>query len=262
MGFPVTPFIKVENAEQLEQAFHMLGGEVILKTAAFGYDGKGQFRIRHFDECQAAWKSLNTDVAVAEKCISFSAECSVLGARNPQGEFQGVGPFRNEHRHHILDVTTYPGEFSPCINQQALEIVRQIMQDFQMVGLLCVEFFVVGDEVLINEMAPRPHNSGHLTIEGLCTSQFEQMIRAVCGLPLGSFDMRKPAAMVNLLGDTWEHGRPRWEEVLKFPDIHLHLYGKTDPRAGRKMGHITALDASVSLAKINALQAKDLLRPR
>jgi 5-(carboxyamino)imidazole ribonucleotide synthase len=169
-------------------------------------------------------------------------------------------PFENRHRNHILDLTTAPAVIAPPVAAQAAEIVRDILHELQYVGVLCVEFFLSTDgELLVNELAPRPHNSGHLTFDAAVTSQFEQQVRAICGLPLGSPEIPRPAAMANLLGDLWVDGEPNWAAACRFTDVKLHLYGKTAARPGRKMGHLTATGRTIIEAQDRVLAARDAL---
>jgi 5-(carboxyamino)imidazole ribonucleotide synthase len=169
-------------------------------------------------------------------------------------------PFENRHRNHILDVTTAPAMVHPWITKRAIEIARGILDQLQYIGILCVEYFVTTDgELLVNELAPRPHNSGHLTFDACITSQFEQQVRAICGLPLGSTELLRPAAMANLLGDLWIDGEPNWAAACRLRGVKLHLYGKSDPRPGRKMGHITALGETVADAQERVIAARDAL---
>jgi 5-(carboxyamino)imidazole ribonucleotide synthase len=229
-GFPVTPFEAIRSAADIRSTG-------ILKTAGFGYDGKGQYRITSLDQAQAAWDSLHTDEAVLEQLVDFDCEFSIVAARGVDGDYVQYAPSRNEHTDGILDVSVAPFEAPP----EAGEIARAVLETLDVVGVLCVEFFLTkSGKILINELAPRPHNSGHLTIDACRTSQFEQQLRAVCGLPLGATDMFRPAAMANLLGDIWQKGEPNWAAALAQPGIKLHLYGKLEPRPGRKMGHLTA----------------------
>lgn len=239
-GLPVTPFCKVTNASQVQKQLEEWDSGGVLKTTAWGYDGKGQVKVASATESEQAWAQLEADEAILEKFISFDAEMSAIGARTFDGQFVAMGPFRNDHKNHILDISSCPASFSKDVEAQSHEIVRSIMEKFEIVGLLCVEFFVQDEELMINEMANRPHNSGHLTIEGLACSQFEQHVRAICGLPLGSTEIIAPTAMSNLLGDVWIPNEPNWSAALSMPNVHLHLYGKTGAKPGRKMGHITA----------------------
>lgn len=240
-GLPVTPFREVRSLEDLHTATEELGLPGVLKTADFGYDGKGQVKILAHDQLTDAWQRMNGVTAIYEKFVSFEKELSVVAARSANGEFVAYPVFENTHSHHILDVTLCPALISPKQSETASELARQLLESLEVVGVLTVELFLALDgSLLINELAPRVHNSGHLTIDACITSQFEQQIRAVCGLPLGSSALFQPAAMVNLLGDVWCHGDPSWGQALKDPRVKLHLYGKRHPRPGRKMGHMTA----------------------
>ncbi|MGE4053865.1 MAG: ATP-grasp domain-containing protein, partial [Vicinamibacterales bacterium] len=187
-------------------------------------------------------------------------EFSVSGARGPDGEWAHFAPSEISHRRHILDVSIAPAGVPAVLADEAIEATRAVMEGLDYVGLLCIEFFVSRDgRLLINEIAPRPHNSGHLTFDACRTSQFEQQLRAICGLPLGSTELLQPAAMANLLGDLWSGGEPRWERALADPRVKLHLYGKSSARAGRKMGHVTALAASREEAKTIVVEARSAL---
>jgi 5-(carboxyamino)imidazole ribonucleotide synthase len=247
-GFPVTPFQAIRSAAEIASTG-------ILKTAGFGYDGKGQYRITNLNQAQAAWASLNTNEAVLEQLVDFDCEFSIVAARAEDGTFVHYSPSRNDHVNGILDVSVAPFEAPPEVHREAIEITRAVLESLDVVGVLCVEFFLTkSGKILINELAPRPHNSGHLTIDACRTSQFEQQLRAVCGLPLGATDMFRPAAMANLLGDIWHKGEPNWGAALANPGVKLHLYGKLEPRTGRKMGHLTATssDAEALVRKARA----------
>ena len=241
-GFPLTPFLPVRSLEELNHALARLGRPAVLKTADFGYDGKGQALIGPNDSAEAAWQSIGAVEAVLEAFVDFERELSVVAARGEDGAFAHYGAIDNAHRNHILDVSVAPASVPPSVAAEAVAIARGVLEELGVVGVLCVEFFLTrAGKLLINELAPRPHNSGHLTFDACVTSQFEQQLRAVCGLPLGSPELLRPAAMANLLGDLWETGEPAWAKVCAFPAAKLHLYGKLEPRPGRKMGHITAL---------------------
>jgi 5-(carboxyamino)imidazole ribonucleotide synthase len=242
-GFPVTAFRPVRSAADVPAALSAVGAPAILKTAGFGYDGKGQRRVADEAEAVAAFQALGGQEAILEALVDFQCEVSVVAARALNGAMADWGVIENVHANHILDVSVSPApSLSPAQSAQAVEIAQAVMKSLDVVGVLCVEFFLTkSGKLLINELAPRPHNSGHLTVDASITSQFEQQLRAVCGLPLGSTDPVAAAAMANLLGDLWSGGAPRWERALLMPDVKLHLYGKADPRPGRKMGHLTAL---------------------
>jgi len=248
-GFPVTRFEPVRSAADIRRA--TLGfGPAILKTAGFGYDGKGQYRVKSLAEAEAAWEAMGRQEAVLEAVVDFAAELSVVGVRGENGDCAFFAPSANEHVNGILDVSIAPSPFHAETAREAVAITRGLLEQLNMTGVLCVEFFLTHDgRLLVNELAPRPHNSGHLTIDACVTSQFEQQLRAVCGLPLGSTEMLRPAAMANLLGDVWEKGEPDWVAAIALPDVKLHLYGKTEARRGRKMGHLTATGATARQAE-------------
>jgi 5-(carboxyamino)imidazole ribonucleotide synthase len=262
-GLPLTPYREVRTLADLEQAVVELGCPAVLKTAAFGYDGKGQFSIRSAGQVSGAWDFIGRQEAVLEAFIDFERELSVVAMRGSDGEFAHYGVMENQHRRSILDVSIAPARVSAKIAQEAVEIARTVLEKLDVVGVLCTEFFLTRDgQLLINELAPRPHNSGHLTVDANVTSQFEQQLRAVCGLPLGSTASHRPAVMVNLLGDLWADAEPDWPAACAFPAVKLHLYGKLEPRAGRKMGHMTALGTNVDEALRLATGARDALQVR
>lgn len=259
-GFPVARFRHIHTAEHLEAALAELGCPAILKTAGFGYDGKGQVKIEAPGGAPAAWARVQPAEAVLEECVDFACELSVVAARGHGGAFAHYGAVENRHARHILDVTTAPAEVPPAVAGEAVAITRGVLDALQVVGVLCVEFFFTrSGKLLINELAPRPHNSGHFTFDACVTSQFEQQLRAVCGLPLGSTEQLRPAAMANLLGDLWRNGEPDWAAAAAMPNVKLHLYGKLEPRPGRKMGHLTAMAGSASAARDTALAARAAL---
>ena len=244
-GFPVAPFRHVRSLDELCAALADMGYPAILKTAGFGYDGKGQSKIAAPADAAGAFAALNGSEAVLEAFVDFTREVSVISARGLDGAFAHYGVMDNEHRNRILDVTVAPAAGPASVAREAVEIARAILEALDVVGVMCVEFFLTRDErLLVNELAPRPHNSGHLTFDACVTSQFEQQLRAVCGLPLGSTEQLRPAAMANLLGDLWQEGEPDWAAACAFPEVKLHLYGKLAARRGRKMGHLTALAAT------------------
>jgi 5-(carboxyamino)imidazole ribonucleotide synthase len=261
-GLPVAPFARIASDADVARALEHVRCPAVLKTAAFGYDGKGQAAIASAGDLAAGWDALGRREAVLEAFVDLQCEISVIGARTPEGAWLPFGPIENEHVRHILDVSVVPARVDARIAALAVDVTRRVMEALDYVGLLCVEFFVTRDgRLLVNEIAPRPHNSGHLTFDACRTSQFEQQLRAICGLPLGSTEMLQPAAaMANLLGDLWEGGEPRWAAALAYPDVKLHLYGKGSARPGRKMGHLTALAASASEAKARVLQARAALK--
>lgn len=241
-GFPVTPFRHIRTLDDLKKGGGELGFPCILKTAGFGYDGKGQAKIRSADDIESAFAGLGNNEAVLEAFVDFEKEVSVVCARDAAGDFAHYGVIENSHASHILDISFAPALVPEKVYANAVEITQSIAERLGYVGTLCVEFFLArGEKLIVNELAPRPHNSGHLTIDACVTSQFEQQLRAVCGLPLGSSEFLRPASMANLLGDIWTHGEPDWAAALTDPRVKLHLYGKQEARKGRKMGHLTAL---------------------
>jgi len=262
-GIPVTPFEYVRSESELRAALGRLGLPAVLKTAGWGYDGKGQVKLRSLDEVPAAWQNVGGQECVVEAWVEFEQELSVVAARGLDGSIDDYGLIANEHRHHILDISTAPAEVAPGVLADAREIARTILERLDVVGVLCIEFFLApGNRLLVNELAPRPHNSGHLTFDASRTSQFEQQLRSICGLPLGSTELLRPAAMANLLGDVWEHGEPAWERACAAPHVKLHLYGKREARPGRKMGHLTALADDAATARQEVLAAREALRPK
>ena len=268
-GFRHAPWREVRSVADVRAATGELG-EGILKTALFGYDGKGQTRLAaDADEaaCAAAWRALGgPEVAVFEMLVPFDAEVSVIVARTAGGETSCFPVGRNDHASGILDVTSVPSGFAPAVEREAMDLATRVAEALDVVGLLAVEmFFVVdggggGAELLINELAPRPHNSGHWTFDACTTSQFEQQLRAVCGLPLGGVEMTSGGvAMANLLGDLWTDGEPDWARALAWPNVKLHLYGKTEAKPGRKMGHLVATAKTVETARAHVLGARAAL---
>jgi len=244
-GLPHAPFVPVNSLEELKSGLEKIGSPAILKTSGFGYDGKGQWRIDATSELDDIWKSAEGQPLILESRIDFEHELSVIGVRGVDGQFSHYGPILNMHKSGILDISVAsPVNLPTSLQTEAVEMARFVMESLDAVGVLCVEMFLNQDETLIiNELAPRTHNSGHYSIDACITDQFEQHLRAVCGLPLGSTEMIWPAAaMANLLGDLWSaRSGPNWLTCLKAPTVKLHLYGKTEARIGRKMGHITAL---------------------
>ncbi len=244
-GFPVTPFRSVNSMEDLQAALGEIGAPAVLKTAGFGYDGKGQSRIERVEDCSEAFDAVGRQEAILEAFVDFEREVSVVAARGIGGAMANYGVIENSHERHILDVSVSPARVEPDVLREATRIADSILVELDLVGVLCVEFFLRRDgRLFVNELAPRPHNSGHLTIDACVTSQFEQQLRAVCGLPLGSTEQFTPAAMANILGDLWQEGEPNWAAACAFPNVKLHLYGKHEPRPRRKMGHITSRAAT------------------
>ncbi|MEM7576490.1 MAG: 5-(carboxyamino)imidazole ribonucleotide synthase [Planctomycetota bacterium] len=268
-GLPVTPFEPVNSFAGLDQAANQLGLPAVLKTARGGYDGKGQRVIHGPNELTYAWEELGSGKVpcILEAMIDFEQEISVVAARSVAGEIKTYGPIANSHRNHILDVSVVPSGAAREVDERAVNVTRDVMEKLDVVGVLCVEFFQVRGgtasfetygPVLINEIAPRPHNSGHLTIEAHASSQFEQQVRAVCGLALGDATLLKPAAMVNVLGELWgpDGQAPTWRTIEGRDQLALHLYGKTVARPGRKMGHLTATARTAHEALRDAVEAR------
>jgi 5-(carboxyamino)imidazole ribonucleotide synthase len=262
-GLPVTPFALVESEADLRAALSRVGTPAVLKTASFGYDGKGQVPVPGAEAAPAAWGAIGRQPAVLEAFVDFACELSVVAARGADGSFAAYEIVENRHARHILDVTIAPAGVPSGVKREATDIARAVLEALDVVGVLAVEFFLTRDgRLLVNELAPRPHNSGHYTVDASVTSQFEQQLRAVCGLPLGSTRQLAPAAMANLLGDLWADGEPDWAAAARFPEVKLHLYGKAEARPGRKMGHLTALAASTGAALEAVLAARAALAGR
>jgi 5-(carboxyamino)imidazole ribonucleotide synthase len=262
-GLPVTPFAPVRTDAELSEAVLQIGRPAVLKTVALGYDGKGQVLVDPATDPGEAWAALGRREAILEAVVDLEQEVSVIGARGVDGSWLPFTPIENVHARHILDVSVAPADLPPAVAARAVELTRVVMESLDYVGILCIEFFVARDgRLLINELAPRPHNSGHLTFDACRTSQFEQQVRAICGLPLGSPDLLQPAAMANLLGDLWTDGEPDWATALADPDVKLHLYGKASPRPGRKMGHLTVLSATRDEARARVVAARAALARR
>lgn len=259
-GFSVAPYTVLRSgAERLPQLFpDVFPG--ILKVSRFGYDGKGQVRISRPSELEGALASLNNEPCVLEKLIPLKCEVSVVVCRGFDNEVVTFPVSENQHHNGILDVSIVPARVSSEIARNACNIAVSVAEKLDYRGVLCVELFVLEDgRLLVNEIAPRPHNSGHYSIDACVTSQFEQQVRILCGMPLGSTKLHGAAVMVNLLGDVWQKGEPEWEQVLRHPNVKLHLYGKKEARIGRKMGHYTVLAETVEDALRLALEIKQVL---
>ena len=263
-GLPVTPFAAVAVAGGVggrpgacRHAGHPQDRGLRLRRQGPGAHRRRRTRLR------AAWAAIGRQEAILEGFVDFEREVSVVAARGLDGSFAHWGVIENVHRNHILDLSTAPAAVDQRTAQEAVDLARTVLEQLDVVGVLCVEMFVDRrGRLLINELAPRPHNSGHLTIEAAATSQFEQQVRAICGLPLGSTELLRPAAMANLLGDLWDAGEPDWAAALAVPGVKLHLYGKQTPRIGRKMGHLTALAGTMEAARANVLRARTALTGR
>ena len=248
-GFPCAPFRVVDSATSLAEALQEIGTPSVLKTADFGYDGKGQIKLESEANATEVWNCFGAPRGVLEKWISFRAELSVICARSTDGKMVTFPASENQHKHHILDLSIVPARFPATVLESAAHLATQITEALDVVGLLAVEFFLTDDnQLVVNELAPRPHNSGHFTFDACLTSQFEQQLRAVCGLPLGSPELMSPVVMWNLLGDLWNNGEPNWRVILENPRAKLHLYGKSEARPGRKMGHVCVMADSTEQA--------------
>lgn len=259
-GFSVASFAVISQPQDIatQDVTQFLPG--ILKVSQFGYDGKGQIKVANVAELPAAYEQLNHAVCVLEKFMPLKSEISVVVARGSDGKVATFPVSENQHVNGILDVSIVPARISPLLAGKAQEIACQVAKNLNYQGVLCVEFFVLHDDaLLINEIAPRPHNSGHYSIDACVTSQFEQQVRTLCGLPLGSTAQLSSAVMINLLGDVWHSDDPDWNIVLQHPSAKLHLYGKTEARPGRKMGHFTVLDSDIETALSEALRIKQQL---
>jgi 5-(carboxyamino)imidazole ribonucleotide synthase len=266
-GFPVGEFRTIHSEADLVEAVTALGGRCFVKSARGGYDGRSQVKIG-FDEItasaeeesQKAWSLLGQHPSVAEKALDLEKEVSVMVARTPSGKLKSYSSAANHHEHQILAWSVIPSSISVELETRAQEIARRIAEEMQLEGVLAVELFLTRDgRLLVNELAPRPHNSYHASERACVTSQFEQIVRAVCDLPLGDVSVIKPAAIANLLGDLWLDRAPRFDLALSVPGVGLHLYEKHMPRAGRKMGHLSAIGDTPDEAVARVLQAKELL---
>ena len=255
-GYPHVPFRIASSEQEIRDGLAALGTPAVLKTADFGYDGKGQQKIENSEQIDIS--GLAGRKGILEKWVDFDCELSVVCARGTDGQLSTFPPAENIHHRHILDYSIAPARLPEALQREATDIAKSLAKDLDVVGLLAVEFFLTtSGRLLVNELAPRPHNSGHYTFDACITSQFEQQLRAVCGLPLGLPDLLVPACMVNLLGDLWVNGRqPDCSSILRRPNAKLHLYGKTEGRSGRKMGHYCVLGPTVDEAVAAALKIK------
>ena len=256
-GFPVTPFWVVRTEQELHEALSNIPAPAILKRSRLGYDGKGQAPVTNREHAVTAFHTLGDEPCVLEQRVSLEKEISVIVARGADGETACFPVAENQHQNGILDVSIVPARISVAVAKQAADMAIKLAERLDYCGVLAVEFFVLADDkLIINEIAPRPHNSGHATLDICVTSQFEQQVRTLCDLPLGNTRLLSPAVMVNLLGDLWTDGEPHWEKLLQHKQVKLHLYGKSEPRPGRKMGHFTCLDESLEQALETAMDSK------
>jgi len=260
-GFPVGPCAMIKSVADIASALKIVKLPGVLKTARFGYDGKGQARIANVRELESVLAQWKFPPSILEEFIALKLEISVVLARAADGEISVFPVAENQHVNGVLDITIAPARISAVIAAMATDIAKKLAVALDYVGVLAVEFFIThDDQLLINEIAPRPHNSGHYTIDACRSSQFEQQVRVLCGLPLGDATQHSAAVMLNLLGDIWrgpdKKTAPDWQAVLKHPGAHLHLYGKREARVGRKMGHVTVCDADLAVALKVAMQIK------
>lgn len=259
-GFRTAPFRPVRNALELARAVAAIGTPALLKTARLGYDGKGQAPLTDPSDAALAWRAVGEVPAVLERRLALELELSVVLARGTDGRIAAFPPGENRHRNGILETTVVPARIPAALALKAQEMAAATAESLEYVGVMGVELFLAdGGQLYVNEIAPRPHNSGHYTIDACDVDQFEQQVRALCEAPLASPRLLSPVAMVNLLGDLWAGGTPNWERALAFPGVRLHLYGKAQARPGRKMGHINCLAATPEQALETALAARDAL---
>lgn len=253
-GLPVAPFVVIKQASDLPVDSDAIY-PAILKVARFGYDGKGQARVKNQAEALAAFEAFKQEVCVLEHMLPLDLEVSVVLARDAQGNIAAFPTAENSHLNGILDVSIAPARCSEVVKANAQELAKKLAKELSYVGVLGVEFFVVGTRLIVNEIAPRPHNSGHYTIDACVTNQFEQQVRVTAGLPLGDAHLHSDAVMVNILGDSWVNDKePDWQKAFAHPNLKLHLYGKHEPRKARKMGHFTVIgkdkEAVLNVARI------------
>ncbi|MCY0881136.1 MAG: 5-(carboxyamino)imidazole ribonucleotide synthase, partial [Firmicutes bacterium] len=259
LGLQTADFLWAEDREQHEQLRSFSHFPAIVKTAQGGYDGKGQMRVNNAQELDKVLTSWADIPLIIEEMVPYDVEISVVLTRDQYQQIADFGAIENHHQNGILDISLAPARISRQLTDKAVSYARQIAIDLDLVGTMAVEFFVVGNDVLVNELAPRPHNSGHLTMEAFDYTQFDQHIRAIAGLPLGRQHQRSPAAMANLLGDLWQNNSMNWTAALENPATYLHLYGKGEPHTGRKMGHITSLADTPETAMQRVRQARTAL---
>ena len=259
-GFATAPFAVITTVADLARASEAVGFPAILKVSRFGYDGKGQARVADLAQAQAAFASMGGEVCVLEKMLALECELSVVLGRNAAGEVALYPVSENIHQSGILDISIVPARVADTLATHAREIALAIAHQLDYCGVMAVEFFIVdGGQLAVNEIAPRPHNSGHYTLDACLSSQFEIQVRTLCNLPLGATTQHTPAVMVNLLGDVWGGSQPNWAALLQYPQAKLHLYGKQSARPGRKMGHYTCIDNSLEAALALARQIRAAL---
>lgn len=259
-GFPLAAFNPVRSPDELRAALKSLQTPAILKTAEFGYDGKGQVRIDDASLADEAFARMGRSLGVLEAFVPFSCELSVVVARSRAGDVVPFEVAENRHEKHVLDVSLAPARVPAETRARARDLACAVAQALDVVGVLGVEMFhLPNGDLVVNELAPRPHNSGHFSFDACVTSQFEQQLRAACGLPLGDPTLLRPVAMANLMGELWGRGEPNWLAAANFPEVKIHLYGKTEARVGRKMGHLVAMADAVELAEARVLGARAAL---
>ncbi|MFK5915044.1 MAG: 5-(carboxyamino)imidazole ribonucleotide synthase [Woeseiaceae bacterium] len=259
-GFNTAPFAVIRSFEDLQKNIKDIGTPSILKVSCFGYDGKGQFGINTESDIEKAWQTLQGEACVLEQRMPLDIEVSVVLARGINNEVSTYPLSENIHESGILDVSIVPARIDQALEVKVTDMAKQIAIKLDYIGLMAVEFFISNGELLVNEIAPRPHNSGHFTLDACVTNQFEQQVRAVCGLPLGDTTLLSPVVMINMLGDIWHDGKaPKWQKLLEHPNVKLHLYGKHEARPGRKMGHFNVLSENIDDALRLANDLKDQL---
>ena len=259
-GFSTAPFAVINSIEDLQNNISEIGTPAILKVSRFGYDGKGQFGINAESDIEKAWKTLQGEACVLEQRMPLDIEVSVVLARGIDGEVLPYPVADNIHESGILDVSVVPARIDRALEERVIAMAKEIATALDYVGVMAVEFFISNGELLVNEIAPRPHNSGHYTLDACITDQFEQQVRAVCGLPLGETTLLSPVVMINMLGDIWHNGQaPKWQKLLDHPNVKLHLYGKREARPGRKMGHFNVLSSNIDDALTLAEDLKQQL---
>jgi len=248
-GFPTAPFAVIHSVDDLQAGIEAIGTPAILKVSRFGYDGKGQSSLHAASDGAKAWQALNHEACVLEQRMPLDIEVSVVLARGLDGEVNTYPVAENIHASGILDVSIVPARIGKILADNVTSMARRIADKLDYVGVMAVEFFISNGELLVNEVAPRPHNSGHYSLDACVTDQFEQQVRAVCGLPLGETRLLSPVVMINMLGNIWHHGQaPDWSKLFDHPNIKLHLYGKKEARPGRKMGHFNVIASTVDAA--------------
>ena len=246
-GFYTAPFAVIHSIEDLHNNINEIGMPAILKVSRFGYDGKGQFGINAESDIEKAWQTLEGEACVLEQRMPLDIEISVVLARGIEGEVVTYPVSENIHEGGILDVSIVPARIDNDLETKVINMAKDIATALEYVGVMAVEFFISDGKILVNEIAPRPHNSGHFTLDACMTDQFEQQVRAVCGLPLGETTLLSPVVMINMLGDIWHNGKaPKWQKLLDHPNVKLHLYGKREARPGRKMGHFNVLSENIN----------------